>query len=173
FFPSVAANGNLYFYSNKVTGSGIYCSKFEDGKYAKPEKLDSTINKKNTSSIDDCISTDEKFIIFASYGRPDSKGGGDLYISFNINGGWSEAVNLGEPINSYAREFCPSITPDGKYLFFTSTRGIFDNGQANFKSYTDIVNAYKVIENGQGNIYQVDLTREFLEELKAKSLKKE
>jgi Tol biopolymer transport system component len=172
FFPSVATSGNLYFSTNKGTGYAVYCSKLEDGKYGKPEKLDSTINKRNTSELDNCISPDEKFIIFVGIGRRDTKGGSDLYISFNINGGWSEAINLGEPINSYAREFCPSITPDGKYLFFTSTRGIFDNGQANFKSYADIINAYsKVIENGEGNIYQIDLTKEFLEKLRAKSLR--
>ena len=52
----------------------VYLIKWEDGRYGKPEKLDSTINKRNTSEIDDCISPDEKFIIFEAYGRRDTKG---------------------------------------------------------------------------------------------------
>jgi Tol biopolymer transport system component len=31
-------------------------------------------------------------------------------------------VNLGKLINSRESEFSPVVSPDGKYLFFTSTR---------------------------------------------------
>ena len=45
------------------------------------------------------------------------------YISFrDENGNWKTAKNMGEPINTKAREKAPIVSPDGKYLFFTSDR---------------------------------------------------
>ena len=47
----------------------------------------------------------------------------DLYISFAGNdGSWSKAVNMGPVINSNGRDFTPMLSPDGTYLFFTSSR---------------------------------------------------
>ena len=34
--------------------------------------------------------------------------------------GWSEPANLGDQINTAADEYIPSVTPDGRYFFFTS-----------------------------------------------------
>lgn len=46
-----------------------------------------------------------------------------LYISFRSLGGtWSPPRNMGPDINSDKRDFCPMVTPDGKYLFFSSKR---------------------------------------------------
>ncbi len=56
-------------------------------------------------------------------GRPDELGNGDLYISFRKqDGGWSKAENMGSIINSKEMELFASVSPDGKYLFFTSDR---------------------------------------------------
>ena len=38
------------------------------------------------------------------------------------NGEWVDPVNLGVNVNSEASENRPYLTPDEKYLFFTSTR---------------------------------------------------
>ena len=56
-------------------------------------------------------------------GREDSFGGADLYISFRTsNGAWSALQNMGAAVNSEQRDFCPMLSPDGKYLFFSSKR---------------------------------------------------
>jgi len=115
---SLAENGNIYFSSN----GNIYCSKFSGDKYATPYKLDSTIN----SGYSECtpyVSPEEDMLIFsrANNGKP------DLFISYkDKNGNWLEAKNLGPEINTTHHEMCPSISPDGKYLFFLSSReGLF------------------------------------------------
>ena len=60
-------------------------------------------------------------MIFASE-RPGGFGGSDLYISYRgAEGTWTKAKNLGEIINTPAEEYSPTISPDGKYLFFTRT----------------------------------------------------
>ena len=44
----------------------------------------------------------------------------DIYVYFKMkNGTWSKPINLGNDVNSNYTETCPSLTPDGKYLFFS------------------------------------------------------
>lgn len=44
-------------------------------------------------------------------------GGYDIWVS-EWRGAWANPVNLGAPINSRAHEACPSVTPDGKTMYF-------------------------------------------------------
>ena len=124
-YPSAAANGNLYFFSNREGGFGgcdIYISRFINGHYLHPENLGKAINSKK-NDWDSIIAPDESFIIFSSQNRDDTIGGQDLYISFRKrNGEWTEAENMGKRVNSFSGEICPSISLDAKYLFFTSRR---------------------------------------------------
>ena len=69
------------------------------------------------------VAPDESYMIVSIYGREDDFGGGDLYVSFrDPEGAWSPPRNMGPDINSNKRDFCPMVTPDGKYLFFSSKR---------------------------------------------------
>jgi Tol biopolymer transport system component len=84
--------------------------------------LGPTINSANDET-DALIAPDGSFLVFTAVGREDGHGDGDLYVSFrNPNGGWLPAVNMGETINTPHSEFAPALSPDGKYLFFTSNR---------------------------------------------------
>jgi hypothetical protein len=66
------------------------------------------------------IAPDESFMLFNS-GRSGSHTQLDIWISFrDAAGTWSVPQNLGEPINSGADAIlCPTLSPDGDYLFFT------------------------------------------------------
>ena len=45
----------------------------------------------------------------------------DLYVSFrNNNGTWTDRINLGQDINATGHDIGAVVTPDEKYLFFTS-----------------------------------------------------
>ena len=69
------------------------------------------------------MSPDESYMVLSS-SRPPSPGGGDLFVSFRRpNGGWSEPAHLGNTINTDQTEFCPMVTPDGKFLFFSRRQG--------------------------------------------------
>jgi Tol biopolymer transport system component len=124
-YPSVAGNGNLYFFSNRADGFGgcdIYVSRYSDGSYLPPENLGSSVNS-DRNDWDSFIAPDESYIIFSSQNRDDTLGGQDLYISFRKDdGSWTVARNMGASVNSNAGEICPSLSLDGKYLFFTSRR---------------------------------------------------
>jgi hypothetical protein len=44
----------------------------------------------------------------------------DLFVSFRLQGGsWSEPVDLGPGANTDVHDTCPSLSPDGRYVFFS------------------------------------------------------
>ncbi|MEO8042705.1 MAG: hypothetical protein ABI646_08865 [Acidobacteriota bacterium] len=163
FYPSVAADGTLYFASNRPGGKGsydVYRAKWTGSVFAEPENLGDAINLP-TIELDNYISPDQKFLVFAANGRKDDLGGGsgDLYISFNQNGTWTPARNLGAQINSPAREYCPIGSPDGKYFFFTSFRGDLDKPlERRLSSYAEVESLAKSLLNGRGNVFQIDIS---------------
>jgi len=123
-YPTVARDGTLYFNSNaRGHGKGdFFQAAYVDGAYADPENLGSAINTQHDET-DALIAPDKDWLIFTSVGRPDSYGSGDLYIAFReADGSWSVAQNMGERINTSSSEFCPMLSPDGNFFFFTSGR---------------------------------------------------
>ncbi|MGE5457223.1 MAG: TolB family protein [Methanococcaceae archaeon] len=122
-FPVVSAKGSLYFFTGQGDGTNetdIFKSVPVNGEYTDIENLGTQVNTKY-SELDAFISPDESYMIFSS-NRPGGFGKLDLYISRNSEGKWSEPVNLGNKINSAANEYCPSVSPDQKYFYFTSER---------------------------------------------------
>ena len=69
-----------------------------------------------------CISADGRLLFFTGCGRSDGLGSCDLYMSVKQRGKWSEPVNLGDPVNTNFWESQPSVSADGKWLYFTSNR---------------------------------------------------
>jgi len=117
WYPTASLNGTLYFCGGKTPG--LYRSKLIDGKYTTPEKIGDLF----TSDIiggHPYIAPDESYIITSAKEAPGSKGGWDLYISFQKpDGSWTKSKNLGGKINTKENEDFPCVSPDGKYLFFT------------------------------------------------------
>lgn len=79
----------------------------------------------NTSALEGCpfISRDGKRFFIAS-DRPGGSGGIDIWMSTRSgeNDPWGEPVNVGEPVNSAAQDFCPTLARDGHTFYFVSTR---------------------------------------------------
>ncbi|WKN43520.1 amidohydrolase family protein [Tunicatimonas pelagia] len=130
YYASFTDEGTLYFASKDKTEDApryafdIYLSEYENGQFLKPEILPESINT-NRYEADVFIALDESYMIFCSI-RKNGLGQGDLYISFkDVDGNWTEAVNMGESINSDKHELCPFVSADGKYLFYTSNQDIY------------------------------------------------
>ncbi len=128
FAHSVNTNGNLFFSSgffsealNGKTGWSIYCSENVNGRYIKPTRLPYNINSMGYED-GPFIAPDGSFLIFES-DRPEGFGSTDLYVSFKgKTGNWGRAINMGRKINSSFAERFSRLSPDGKYLFFGSSR---------------------------------------------------
>jgi Tol biopolymer transport system component len=66
------------------------------------------------------ISPDESYLIFCSTRGLSEYDQGDLFISFHKHdGSWTDPVTLGTTINTNQMERFSTLSPDGKYLFFT------------------------------------------------------
>jgi len=155
FYVSATDDGSIFYSANYEGGLGnsdIYEAKLIDGKYV-VTNLGDAINSP-TGEGDPYVSHDGKMIIFMSWGREDDMGGGDLYISFKENGVWKKAVNMGEKINSTEFEYCPMMSPDGKYFFWTSYQASpFPSKQP--RTYDEFIERIGGADNGMGNVYWI------------------
>lgn len=159
YFASVASNGDMYFSSDRPGGKGgldVYRSRLVDGKYQEPENLGDGINSA-AWELDAMVAPDESFLIVGAIGRPDSFGNYDLYVTYNRDGHWTPLEHLGPVINTSAREYSPRLSPDGKYLFFTSEKDFATEPLARPMSYGEFERGLKSLQNGSGNIYQIEL----------------
>jgi Tol biopolymer transport system component len=124
FYPSVANDGSLYYtakYSHGKGGEDIWYAKFLDGEYQTPVALDG-VNTAN-DEFNAFVAPDESYIYFGSFGRSGGFGGGDIYKSTRSNAGvWGNGSNLGSRVNTSSLDYSPYVSPDGRYLFFTSQR---------------------------------------------------
>lgn len=127
YYMSFTKSGAMYFstnaYSDNSGNFDIYKSEYKRGQFQKAEKLGPGVNTVEYEA-DVFVAPDESYLVFAS-NRPGGMGRGDLYISFNKNGKWSKAQNLGEAVNTEGHELCPFVTYDGKYFLYTSNGDIY------------------------------------------------
>ncbi|MCF7807329.1 MAG: hypothetical protein K9M49_01530 [Candidatus Marinimicrobia bacterium] len=154
FYPSTTRDGTLYF-TRAEKGSRtneIFRSRLVNGTYAEPEKLGPEINI-GTNRYNAFIDPQERFMIIPAVGLEDSRGGTDYYISFrNDDDTWSQAVNMGDRINSEnGREFSSSLSPDGEYLFFMSARA----GENRSPEIAELQKNFASPLNGNSNIYWI------------------
>ncbi|HRH51389.1 MAG TPA: hypothetical protein PLP23_21730 [Panacibacter sp.] len=162
YYPSVTNDGTLYFtanYDNSTVKDEIFKSKLINGEYQKPENLGEPINSKGYE-FNAYIDPEEKFLIYTCYGREDDMGHGDLYISYRKeNGEWQQPKNLGAAINSAnGLDYCPYISPDKKYFYFTSER-VKENKRLKPRSYKEVINNINNAGNALGDIYRIDLNQ--------------
>jgi outer membrane protein OmpA-like peptidoglycan-associated protein len=61
-------------------------------------------------------------LIFTLCNHPDGFGSCDLFVSEKQGDSWTKPKNLGSTINSISWESQPTISPDGKTLYFASNR---------------------------------------------------
>jgi Tol biopolymer transport system component len=159
WYPTIAADGTIYFGSDRPGGKGmtdLYRCRYVNGTYHEAENLGEVINTK-FNEFEPYIAPDQSYLIFMAGGRSDSLGGFDLYISFNRNGTWTKPVNLGSKINSPANEFSPSVSMDGKFFFWSSTRELERRPPETPLNYAQLTNRIRSPGNGLGDIYHIQV----------------
>jgi len=113
---AIAGNGSIYFI--RLPGFELYVSRKVNGDYAAPEKLPGSINSAATRQMAAYVAPDEsRMIIEASRDKATC----ELFVSYKTGANsWSQRTRL--PID-WGR--FPSVSPDGKYLFFMTREGIY------------------------------------------------
>lgn len=117
------------------------------------ENLGEGVNSEHLEN-DPFVSPDEDYLIFTS-NRPGGLGGVDLYISYRQGGKWSQAKNLGEPINSAFNDYASTITADNKLLIYTSGRMTESWSNQHKRSLAVLNQKINSADNGLDNIYWV------------------
>jgi Tol biopolymer transport system component len=157
WFPTVTRNGTLYFGSERSGGKGgadIWRSRLVDGVYQEPENLGEPVNT-SAGEYEPMVSPDERFMVFAAAGRPGNLGRFDLWICYNHDGAWSKPEHIGAPINSDGWDFAPRLTHDGRYLFFTSSRGAAERNLDRSLTYQELLARLHAPGNGLRDIYYI------------------
>lgn len=123
FYSTLAQNGDLFY--TDIFKSQVYVSKLVDGKYSSTQPV--TI----PFGIHPFISPAQDFLLVDAKSSEENRKDSDIYAYFKkSDGSWSEPVRLGDEVNTRYSETVPSVTPDGKYLFFSRYDDV--GGTSNF-----------------------------------------
>ncbi|WP_072052913.1 OmpA family protein [Hymenobacter terrenus] len=125
YFPALTADNRFLLFTGRPaasSGEDLYISRQnKDGSLGVPVPISPAINSSYNEGAGS-ISGDGKTLVFASCDRPKAIGNCDLYISRRTGNNWSPPVNLGIAVNSTEWDSQPSLSADGRTLYFTSTR---------------------------------------------------
>ncbi|HVD97357.1 MAG TPA: hypothetical protein VNB90_04070 [Cytophagaceae bacterium] len=121
--PCISGNGRtmifeqLYFNENKPY---VQISYQKNGAWSRPEQLPGANTEITTITNGGFFLNENGNIILFHSARYGGVGNNDIWmIEKTIIGSWSVPKNFGKPVNSAVAETDPSLSPDGKYLFFT------------------------------------------------------
>jgi outer membrane protein OmpA-like peptidoglycan-associated protein/tetratricopeptide (TPR) repeat protein len=127
YLPSISADGKLFVITRRapfignIVSEDFYVSFKNDTGWTKSVNMGTAINSPGNEGAQ-CLSADGKILFFTACDREDGFGRCDIYASFKTKNGWSKARNLGRNINTSSWESQPSISPDGRELYFVSNR---------------------------------------------------
>jgi outer membrane protein OmpA-like peptidoglycan-associated protein len=107
------------------------------GKFGAPQSISPVINSPENEGAA-TISGDGKTLVFTSCGRAGGLGNCDLYISHRRGNQWTAPRNLGILVNSKAWDSQPSLSADGRTLYFSSNRG---GGVGGYDIYVSTIGA--------------------------------
>ena len=122
--PAFTTDGKkLFFASNRpITGTGIkdfdiwYVEK-KDSKWEVPKNVGVPVNSASNEYYPS-VGSNGNLYFTAAY--KNSNGGEDIYVSVFANGKYSEPIPLDTAINSAADEFNAFVSPDEKFIIFSS-----------------------------------------------------
>jgi hypothetical protein len=120
-FPSVAADGTLYFmrFDAATKIMHLWQSRYEHGTYLAPELV--TFGDPAQSIHDPAVAPDQSFIVF-DYGKV--KGGlGRLSLAFREGNHWSKPIDLGDDLNKDL-PWGFHLDADLHTIYFTGNSGI-------------------------------------------------
>jgi outer membrane protein OmpA-like peptidoglycan-associated protein len=133
YWPSLSADESIMVFTmllpidarNPLTRANrqedLYYSRYEDGEWQPARNAGKPLNTFDNEGAQS-ISGNGRFMVFTACGREDGYGLCDLYFSVWEKGSWSVPVNMGSAINSKYSEKQPSLSVDGRAVYFTSDR---------------------------------------------------
>ncbi|SDS76301.1 WD40-like Beta Propeller Repeat [Mucilaginibacter mallensis] len=123
YLPVATADESMLIFTRKINNNeDFYKSMQVDGKWQTATYLSNQINTPNYNEGAQSISQDGKLLFFTGCDRPDGLGRCDIYIAQKKGDDWGKPYDLPPPINTPGWESQPSISADGRTLYFVSNR---------------------------------------------------
>jgi outer membrane protein OmpA-like peptidoglycan-associated protein/tetratricopeptide (TPR) repeat protein len=123
YLPVATADECTIIFTRKINNNeDFYQSTKVNGKWQTATYLSDQINTPEYNEGSQSISQDGKYLFFTGCNRPDGLGRCDIYISQRKSDGWSKPFDLDPPVNTSGWESQPSISADGRTLYFVSNR---------------------------------------------------
>jgi flagellar motor protein MotB len=132
YWPSITADGQTLMFTRQVNISNnpgfrgivqedFYISYLKDDIWQPAFNAGAPLNSMDNEGAQ-TLSSDGSYMFFTGCNRSGGMGSCDIYFSAFKNGKWTIPSNVGAPINTNHWESQPSISADGKTLFFSSNR---------------------------------------------------
>lgn len=132
YWPSITADGQTMIFTRQTAGN-------DNTNYKRQSQEDFYISSKSEETWNTAINagsplntpqnegaqtlaSDGNYMFFTACDRAGALGSCDIYFSAYTDGRWSQPFNLNSPVNSVYWESQPSISADGRVLFFSSSR---------------------------------------------------
>lgn len=141
FYPNQAINGDLYYF-NLSKGKTYYAPNNDDDF----SEVHEVVLEFGHHAF---ISPSQDYLVFTARNNEDeSRTDNDVYVCFKARDGiWTVPINLGNAINSTLNEKNPSITADGKYLFFGRDERDEESGLSNIRWVsTEVINKVRPVD---------------------------
>lgn len=123
YLPVATADESTLIFTRKINNNeDFYKSVKVDGKWQTATYLSDQINTPEYNEGAQSISQDGKFLFFTGCNRPDGLGRCDIYIAQKKGDDWGKPFDLPPPVNTPGWESQPSISSDGRTLYFVSNR---------------------------------------------------
>lgn len=133
YSPSITADGSTLIFTRELEegGNEIFMGRrqedfymnFRDssGNWGRAINVGKPLNTPGNEGAH-TLGSGGQYMYFTACDRPDGLGRCDIYYSSFDGVRWSDPVNIGPPINTIYWETQPSVSADGKTLFFVSSR---------------------------------------------------
>jgi hypothetical protein len=132
YWPSITADGQTLMFTRQSSSNespssygliqeDFWISNYSDNIWQKAYNAGPPLNTRQNEGAQS-LSSDGNYMFYTACNRPGGMGSCDIYFSSLIDRNWSEAINLRAPVNTSYWESQPSISADGKVLFFSSNR---------------------------------------------------
>ncbi len=124
YYPTLSVSGDKIIFTKQKMQNGrgqedIYVSEIRNNQPSQAKSISSQINTPNNEGSS-TFTLDGKTMFFT---RCTPHNGCDLYVTQqDDNGNWQKPKKLPSPVNTRYGESQPSLSPDGKTLYFTSNR---------------------------------------------------
>jgi tetratricopeptide (TPR) repeat protein len=123
YLPVATADESTLIFTRKINNNeDFYKSDKQAGKWKTSVYLSNIINTPAYNEGAQSVSQDGKYLFFTGCNRPDGQGRCDIYITTKKGDGWGKPFSLSAPLNTTGWEAQPSISADGRTIYFVSNR---------------------------------------------------